>query len=128
MSVKVTLKSIETNKALGVGIQATKAALFVVSENIESDTRQYVPYDTGDLQKSARIRSVSDLENELIWGGTQDVDYAAKQYYGNYAHKTAQNARFAPRACGHWAEHAKADCLSRWREMFAAEVARRTHG
>ena len=104
--------------------RANEAALGITAENALSDTKPYVPYETGELQGSGEARVANDRAL-LEYGGNGSREYAREQYYNAHNHDTAQNAVHAPKACDHWGERSKADNGKRWAKMHAAEMGRR---
>lgn len=122
--MRISLKSIDVSGALARIERQSDAALGAVAENALSDTRPYVPYDTGALQGSG-MTSVEGGRAYLEYGTDQDTArYAREQYYSPHNHDTRQNALHAPRACDHWCERSKADNGDRWCSMFASLVAK----
>lgn len=123
--MRFRLKGIDLSGAKEAVERASEAALGVVAENAKSDTKPYVPYDTGALQGSAEIE-VAGGKAYLRYGGDAETSrYAREQYYNAHNHETAQNAIHAPKACDHWGERSKADNATRWTAMFADEMGRR---
>lgn len=105
--------------------RANEAALGVTAENALSDTRPYVPYDTGALQGSGEARVEGDRALLEYGGDAETSRYAREQYYNAHNHETRQNAIHAPKACDHWGERSRADNGGRWARMHAAEMGRR---
>lgn len=122
--MRLSLKSADVSGALEKVKRANEAALGVTAENALSDTRPYVPYDTGALQGSGQTK-VSGERAYLEYGTDADTSrYARVQYYNAHNHGTAQNAIHAPKACDHWGERSKADNGERWAKMHASEMRR----
>lgn len=124
--MRLRVKSVEVAGAQGAVERASAAALGVTAENIRSDTRPYVPFETGALQGSARTWTSADGGRAYLeYGGDADTGrYARDQYYNPHNHSTRQNDRHAPRASDHWFERSKADNGERWAKMHAAEMRR----
>ena len=123
--MRMRLKSIDLSGAKEAVKQASEAALGIVAENAKSDTKPYVPYDTGALQGSAEVEVAGDKAYLRYGGDAETSRYAREQYYNAHNHETSQNAIHAPRACDHWGERSKADNADRWASMFADEMGRR---
>lgn len=88
------------------------------AENVLADCKEYVPYDTGALQRSGRT-FLKDTDAYVEWGTDgATAAYARVQYEGNFSHATVGNALYAPRAQSHWFEAAKRDNGSRWDAMY----------
>lgn len=122
--MRLSLKGVDVSRALEKVKRANEAALGVTAENAKSDTRPYVPYDTGALQGSAEAE-VADGRAYLRYGGTAETSrYAREQYYNAHNHETRQNETHAPKACDHWGERSKADNGERWAKMHASEMRR----
>ncbi len=83
-----------------------------------SDCREYVPYDTGALQRSGKTL-LKGNDAYVEWGTDgATAAYARVQYEGNFSHATVGNSLHAPRAQSHWFEAAKRDNESRWDAMY----------
>ena len=123
--MRFSLRGVDVSGALKKVKRANEAALGVTAENALSDTRPYVPYDTGALQGSAEIEVAGDKAYLRYGGDAETSRYAREQYYNAHNHETSQNAIHAPRACDHWGERSKADNADRWASMFADEMGRR---
>lgn len=120
--MRARVKSVDLAGALDAVRSASEAALGIVAENAKSDTKPYVPYDTGALQGSAEIE-VSGGSAYIRYGGdSKTARYAREQYYNVHNHEPRHNAIHA---CDHWGEHSKADNADRWARMYADEMSRR---
>lgn len=118
MKVKLELKSADISRLLKKSRQAVDDALYVVAGNAEMDTRDYVPRDTSALQDSAVVKAGNGVAT-IGWGGTERVDYARVQYYGDFLEHDNGNPEQNPLACPYWFEASAKDNLDRWRGMFA---------
>lgn len=123
--MRLSVKRVELSGLSEAVRRANEAALGVTAENALSDTRPYVPYDTGALQGSGEARVEGDRALLEYGGDAETSRYAWEQYYNAHNHATRQNALHAPRACDHWGERSKADNGERWARMHAAEMGRR---
>lgn len=123
--MRARVKSVDLAGALDAVRSASEAALGVVAENAKSDTKPYVPYDTGALQGSAETEVAGGSAYIRYGGDSKTARYAREQYYNAHNHETRQNAIHAPKACDHWGERSKADNADRWARMYADEMARR---
>lgn len=116
--MRLRLRSVDVSGAAGAVDAANRAALGVTAENVLSDCREYVPYDSGALQASGDTRQEGD-KAYVEWGGdAETAAYARVQYFNAFDHSTAQNALNAPRATDHWYDHANADHGDRWRGLY----------
>lgn len=116
--MRARVSEVDVDGVLRAAATANRAALGVTAENVLSDCRPYVPYDSGALRGSGETR-LEDSAAYVEWGGTEDTSrYAREQYYVAHDHDTAQNAMFAPNACDHWYEHARADRGDAWLRMY----------
>ena len=116
--MRLRLRSVDVTAAVPKVREANNAALGITAENVLSDCREYVPYDSGALQGSGRTR-LTDGSAYVEWGGDSDTSrYAREQYYNAHNHATDQNALHAPRACDHWCERARADRGDAWQQMY----------
>lgn len=123
--MRLSVKRVDLSGVSEAVERANEAALGVTAENALSDTRPYVPYDTGALQGSGEARVEGDRALLEYGGDAETARYAREQYYNPHNHATRQNALHAPRACDHWGERSKADNSDRWVAMHAAEMGRR---
>ena len=118
------MKSVDVRGCSEAVERANEAALGITAENALSDTRPYVPYESGELQGSGEAHASGDRAT-LEYGGNGSKPYAREQYYNAHNHDTRQNAIHAPKACDHWGDRSKADNGDRWARMHAAEMGRR---
>ena len=121
--MRVRLKSVDSGRVLSKLERASERAMGVTAENALTDTKPYVPYDTGALSGSGQARVTASGAGELHYGTDADTaEYARVQYYESHDHSTAQNAMHAPRACDHWCERSSADNRDRWLGMYASQL------
>ena len=115
--MRARLTGADVDGVLRASAAANRAALGVTAENVLTDCRPYVPYDSGALQRSGETR-LEDSAAYVEWGGTEDTGrYAREQYYVAHDHATAQNALFAPNACDHWYERVRGERGDAWLQM-----------
>lgn len=124
--MRLHVKSVDVEGAQRAAERASAAALGVTAENVKSDTRPYVPFETGALQGSARtwVGAGGDRAYLEYGGDGATGEYAREQYYNPHNHGTKQNDLHAPKASDHWFERSKADNKERWAKMHAAEMRR----
>lgn len=117
MKVSLDLKSADVSRLLSKSKRAVDDALYAVAKNVEMDTRDFVPRDSSALQDSASVEAGNGVAT-IGWGGTERVDYARVQYYGDFDHGTG-NPEQNPQATNHWFEASEKANIDRWRGMFA---------
>ena len=88
--------------------RAQERALFVLANQVQADSNNYVPELSGDLK---RYSIVSNDNRSVIW--TQP--YARFQYYGNFTNYTKPGT--GPR----WDEVAKSRHLDSWLRIVGRE-------
>lgn len=116
--MRLRLKAADVSGLASRSEAANRAALSITAENVLSDCREYVPFDSGALQASGATRREGDRAF-VEWGGdSETAAYARIQYYNALNHATAQNALHAPRATDHWYDHANADHGERWQGLY----------
>lgn len=90
------------------------------------DTRDYVPHDTGALQKTMRIYNKPN--GTLIqWSKPNGKDYARYQWVGisRYSGRPLKHQRHInPKACARWFLAAKQDNFLRWLDEFKRQLRR----
>lgn len=114
MRVSLRVREVVTGPAERKADQLARRVLAVVTLGAREDTRPYVPFLTGDLDRSVMASRPED--GKLIY----DTAYARAQYYG-YPRKTRGTH---PRATMQWFERSKAANARRWERAAKAEAAR----
>jgi hypothetical protein len=114
MRVSMRVRSVDVGPADRKAAGLARRVRAVVTIAAREDTRPYVPYLTGDLDRSVMASRPED--GKLIW----DTSYARAQYYG------LPNKTKSPhtRATMQWFEHSKAVNQRRWERAAKAETAR----
>ncbi len=123
--MRLTVKSCDVSGITSKAARALDGALWVTAENVLSDCRDYIPYETGDLRNSGKAKA-KDGKGTVEWGTDQKTaQYARIQYYGvGLNHGTVANAVSAPKACAKWFEAAKAVRKKDWERMLGYEYKR----
>lgn len=103
--IGMRVKSAELSRAISKGGVVETAAKIAVTLSVREDTKQYVPYVTGDLRGTAETESVP--EQGLLVYGNASVPYARPQYYG-------LPSKTWPGTYMQWFAPSKAANLTRW--------------
>ena len=85
--------------------KAVKKAQMWLDNEIVSDCQPYLPFLTGDLQRSTMSTVIG--EGNIVY----DVPYARKLYYGDQFNFNKQNH---PLATAYWFEYAKTANEQKW--------------
>lgn len=102
-----------------------------LTEEIKKDVSQFVPYRSGELDRSAHIRNLGKKEKEIVW----EAPYARHQYFGRVMRDARGRAWVGkgerkpyptnpivyskdihPKATAFWAREAKKQYLKKWVE------------
>lgn len=112
--------------------KAAQGAMRAVAENARSDCRPYIPYLTGDLRNSGRVRvqmGPVGPQGFIDWGtDRKTARYARYQWSRPLNHNTPGNAANAPKATDHWFDRAAQARSAAWMGMFAADLRRQLNG
>lgn len=102
-----------------------------LTEEIKKDVSQFVPYRSGELDRSAYIRNLGKKEKEIVW----NTPYARHQYFGRVMRDARGRAWVGkgerkpyptnpivyskdihPKATAFWTKEAKKQYLKKWAE------------
>lgn len=102
-----------------------------LTEEIKKDVSQFVPYRSGELDRSAHIRNLGKKEKEIVW----KAPYARHQYFGRVMRDARGRAWVGkgerkpyptnpivyskdihPKATAFWTKEAKKQYLKKWVE------------
>lgn len=102
-----------------------------LTEEIKKDVSQFVPYRSGELDRSAHIRNLGKKEKEIVW----KAPYARHQYFGRVMRDARGRAWVGkggrkpyptnpivyskdihPKATAFWTREAKKQYLKKWAE------------
>lgn len=102
-----------------------------LTEEIKKDISQFVPYRSGELDRSAHIRNLGKKEKEIVW----EAPYARHQYFGRVMRDARGRAWVGkgerkpyptnpivyskdihPKATAFWTREAKKQYLKKWAE------------
>lgn len=102
-----------------------------LTEEIKKDVSQFVPYRSGELDKSAYIRNLGDKKKEIVW----HTPYARVQFYGRVmrdekgrawvgkgekktypTNKIMYSKDIHPNATSFWTSEAKRKYMKKWAE------------
>lgn len=102
-----------------------------LTEEIKKDVSQFVPYRSGELDRSAYIRNLGKKEKEIVW----NTPYARHQYFGRVMRDAKGRAWVGkgerkpyptnpivyskdihPKATAFWTREAKKQYLKKWAE------------
>lgn len=100
----------DENKAITKLEGVTEKAQFLLDQQVLKDSNFFIPFDSGDLEKSGVIASGG---GEVQWS----TPYAKRQYYedNNKSKDSNPNARYK------WFEFAKASKLKVWEAIAQNE-------
>jgi len=102
-----------------------------LTEEIKKDVSQFVPYRSGELDRSAHIRNLGKKEKEIVW----EAPYARHQYFGRVmrdargrtwvgkgerkpypTNPIVYSKDIHPKATAFWTREAKKQYLKKWAE------------
>lgn len=115
--MKVACKACDFSGAIVKGAAARVKIRTAIALRVREDCKPFVPKVSGNLRGTAETQS-SPEDGRIVWGGTQEVPYAAYQYY-TAPHKTY------PGTCCEWFVSAEAAHKKEWEktaQMAAKEV------
>ena len=97
-------------------------AVTALGDAVMNDCEVYVPYDTGNLCRSAAVSPVTAEDGGIGCNVVWSAPYASSVYYGD-----ARGVRFRTEHHAHararWFDGARAVCGDRWTELVRGIVA-----